>query len=102
MPKESGARHTAESLAAVVDRLNTLSAQVLASKTLMEIHPPLASIEVLRESSMVEGFARLTSWADALRDAVHDARMAATRGVSAPVSDSPQNGVKPVKRSSRK
>jgi len=90
MPKESTGNHTAESVEHVAVRLEQIAEQLRASKIVMEITPPLTTVPVTRETSLKVGLAGMQSWADALRDAVHAARLDSLRsnGV-APVSDSP-------------
>lgn len=87
MPKESTGSHTAESVEHVAARLEQIVAQIRGSKGVMEITPPLANVAVTRETSLQNGLTGMQSWADALRDAVHSARLDMLRGNG--VSDPP-------------
>lgn len=95
MAKPSKGRHTVASLDQVLERLKEITAQVQVSKTLMEMSPTIPELDVLYEVSLIDGMRFVQQWADALRDAARDARLAATRNGSVsdskPVSDSPKN-----------
>jgi hypothetical protein len=93
MPKETPKTHTIESVEIVATRLEAIVAQIRVSKGVMEIEPPLRSIEVMRQNSLEIGLTGLRAWADALRDAVDDQRLEfASNGVSEdkPGTDKPR------------
>lgn len=83
MPRDTSRQHTIESVGIVISRLQSIVAQLEVSKTLMEVEPPLKSLEVNRQTSLDTGLAGLRAWADSLRDCVDEKRMElAANGVS--------------------
>jgi hypothetical protein len=83
MPRDTSRQHTIESVGIVISRLEAIVAQLEVSKTLMEVDPPLSSLEVNRQTSLDTGLAGLRAWADSLRDCVDQKRMdLASNGVS--------------------
>lgn len=101
MPKESTGDHTPGTIEQVLIRLREITAQIEAAKTLMEMQPSITHIEVARERSLKDGLTFLTTWAESLRDSVHDSKMKAHRnngvsGKSDTVSGSP-SGAKKVR-----
>jgi hypothetical protein len=96
MPKRTPSTHTAVSVGMVVSRLEKVLAELQVSKTLMEMEPPLKTVEVEWQTSLEVGLRSLRTWTDALRDAVDDKRM--EMASNGGVSDSPASTAKPRKK----
>jgi hypothetical protein len=95
MPKETTKTHTIESVEIVASRLEAIVAQIRVSKAVMELEPPLRSLDVTKQTSLDVGLSGLRTWADALRDAVDDQRL---DFASNHVSDSSPEREKPRKK----
>jgi hypothetical protein len=91
MPIRNPKTHTPESVEIVASRLDAIVAQLRVSKTLMELEPPMQSVEVEWQNALDVGLKSLRTWADSLRDAVDAKRqeLAVSR-----VSDSAKNSRK--------
>lgn len=92
MPKEKSSLHTAASIEHVALQLEAVVAQLRVAKDQMTLAPALDEVSIPREPARELGLQRISSWADAVRDAVSNARLNRLRTVngvaSAAVSDS--------------
>ena len=79
---DGGESYTPSGLAAVLETLGKIVADIKTSKELMELKPILDSVRVPYESSRENGMKRLRAWADSLRDATHEAKRVIANGIA--------------------
>jgi hypothetical protein len=101
MPKLSSGRHTAGSIRQVVVHLQEIIKQIEHAAAVLETVKHAHDVEIMQETSLVDGVKFIQQWADCARDAVRDLKINATKnGVPAKSDTSPIGKKEPQKSTS--